>query len=58
MNLCKNGQYFNNGVTERLICKKDNKDCTYLRYCNEDRCIKMLPTYIQCLNYIDKTEVT
>jgi hypothetical protein len=56
MNLCKNGHYSNNGVFPRLICKINNKDCCYIRWCITDRCLKMTGKWLNCNNQIKEKE--
>lgn len=56
MSLCSNGIYFNNGVEMKLICKINNQNCAYIRYCTSEGCLKMIGTFIHCKN--NSNEVT
>ena len=49
-NLCKNGIDKSIGIIAKLVCSIDNQNCCYTRWCNDKRCLKMIPSYLQCRN--------
>ena len=46
--LCENGIHLTDGVSHSLKCKIINDNCTFIRWCINDNCIKMTPLAIKC----------
>ena len=51
MQLCIHSKDISTAFEKRLLCLIDNQNCCHVRWCSQDRCIKMIPSYIQCKNY-------
>jgi hypothetical protein len=48
--LCKNGNLIVNGRKINVNCNIDNKPCAFIRWCQNDMCIKMIDRYLNCKN--------
>ena len=48
MKLCEFGTYYNKGFNIYLMCNKTNSMCGFVRYCAEERCLKMIDSYSKC----------
>jgi len=46
--LCENGIYLTDGVSHSLKCKIINDNCTFIRWCVNDNCLKMTPLANKC----------
>jgi len=50
MKLCQKGILFQNSLEASFKCSMDNLPCCFVRFCVQDRCFKMLSSYIRCKN--------
>lgn len=48
MKICEYGMPHNNSFGIYMICKKNNSICTFVRYCVNERCLKMTSSYSNC----------
>jgi hypothetical protein len=48
MKLCEFGICNNKGFNIYLMCNKTNSICVFVRYCAEERCLKMTDSYSKC----------
>ena len=46
--LCENGIHLTDGVSHSLKCKIINDNCTFIRWCINDNCLKMTPLANKC----------
>jgi hypothetical protein len=47
-NLCKNGEVQRINKGQYFICKYSQCGCSFVRWCNNDMCFKMLPSSDKC----------
>ena len=47
-NICENGVLSKENGVEYVKCNFTGVYCGQIRYCSNDKCIKMLPSYIKC----------
>jgi hypothetical protein len=50
MIICSNGKDVSTAIEKKLLCLVDNQACCFVRWCSDQHCLKMLPSYIQCKN--------
>jgi len=48
MKLCECGIYHEKGFNIYIICNKTNSICPLVRYCANERCLKMSNSYLTC----------
>jgi len=46
--LCENGVHISDGVCHSLKCKVINDNCTFIRWCTSDSCVKMTQLANKC----------
>ena len=46
--LCEHGTYIKSGMEVKFICNITNSNCSFIRWCLTDNCLKMMPKYKEC----------
>ena len=55
--LCEFGEIQMQNNIEYLKCTIANGYCAYIRFCSNDKCLKMLPSYVDCIHRKLRTDI-